>query len=284
MVTSTAKTKKVVSAKTRKVVSPKTRKVVSVKTKKTAVARKPAAKPAKKGLPSPESMKKAKKLMDESRKGITDNYINDLEELARVMEANPSIIPLIREVFEYNLKDPIDRKTFPRIVNAMSMLLGSKVAMVIMLGCHLNSLVFFEELDDSTKNNAKLCKATNLIKHLTSIYGDRIQHAYTLSAGTVDEDWNSLDINTYKREGEDPLWLIDMKISLYNGTETTIKMIPNSAFQFIAILMKELIDKVPNDQIEPELIENYKELVSEFNGLFYFDDEKEKNNHPEGYA
>jgi len=267
------------------VASVKTKKVVSSKTKKTVVRKKPAAKTVKKEEEPKISLKTVKKILESSHKQIPENYIKDLGELAKVLETDPSIIKSIREVFDYHLVDPLDRKTFPRIVNAMSMLLGSKVAMVVILACHMNAPAFFDDLNHATRNNQKVREAIGVIKYLASIYGDRILRAYTLSAGTVDEDWNSLDINTYKREGDDPLWFIDLKIALYNGVESNIKMVPNSAFQFIGILMKELLDKVPSDQIDPELIENYRDIVSAFNGQFYFDDGKEKNNnHPEGYA
>jgi len=48
--------------------------------------------------------------------------------------------------------------------------------------------------------------------------------------------------------------------------------------------MKELIDKVPSDQVDPELVDNYRDVISEFNALYHLEEAKEKNNHPEGYA
>jgi len=245
--------------------------VTQAKTKKAVARKRTAAKPVK-------------KVQERTHAIIPDNYIRDLGELAKVLKEKPAIIDSIRVVLDYHVVDPIDRRTFPRIVNAMSMLLGPNVAMAITLVCHLNTPAFFDDLQDATKNKPHLQEAVDIIKFLSSIYGDRLQRAYTLSSGTVDEDWSSLDLNTYKREGDEPLWLIDMKVSLYNGEDARIKMIPNSAFQFLGILMKELVEKVPSDQVDPELVDNYREVLFEFAEIYHMDEIKEKNNHPEGYA
>ncbi|MBO5003242.1 hypothetical protein J6C36_03145, partial [Methanocorpusculaceae archaeon] len=147
-------------------------------------------------------------------KKVPEQFLKDLNEFAAILEANPPIIDPIREVFEYHLIDPIDRKTFPKMVNAMSMLLGPAATMVVMTGCHVNSAAFFEDLVFACKGNDKAKAAVWIIQHLTSLYGNRVQKAYTLSSGTMDEDWHTIDVNTYRREGENPVWTIDMVVNL----------------------------------------------------------------------
>ena len=48
-------------------------------------------------------------------KKVPEQFLKDLNEFAAILEANPPIIDPIREVFEYHLIDPIDRKTFPKM-------------------------------------------------------------------------------------------------------------------------------------------------------------------------
>ena len=250
--------------------------------KKTAAKKTSAKKPAAEKKAAPEVRKAAPA---GSHKPIPEPFMNDLQELAKALEANPGLIEPIRDVFEYHLVDPIDRKTFPKIVNAMSMLLGPGPTMVIMTGCHVNSPAFFEDMLYAIDGNETLRGAVWVIQHLTSIYGNRVQKAYTLSSGTMDEDWHSLDVNTFKREGENPVWVVDMRVTLYSGEEARMKMTPDSAYQLIEILMKELKDNIPEDQVDPMLIEKCEETVTGFTKKFYHEKEGHKEeDHPEGYA
>lgn len=216
---------------------------------------------------------------------VPDAFLSDLRDLAKIFEANPGIIEPIRDVFEYHLVDPIDRKTFPRIVNAMSMLLGPAPTMVLITGCHVNSVSFFEDLLGAVKDDKSAKAAVWIIQQLTSIYGNRVQKAYSLSSGTMDEDWHTIDVNTFRREGNTPLWLIDMKLAQYNGNETHLKMTPDSAYQLIEILMTEFVDNIPAEQTDPDLVEKCREHCKEFYEKFYGNStRKNEEEHPAGYA
>ena len=179
------------------------------------------------------------------------------------------------------------RKTFPKMVNAMSMLLGPAATMVVMTGCHVNSAAFFEDLVFACKGNDKAKAAIWIIQHLTSLYGNRVQKAYTLSSGTMDEDWHTIDVNTYRREGENPVWTIDMIVNLYNGKDSHIRMTPDSAFQLVEILMAELSNNVPVEQVDAGLVEKCKENCKNFYDKFFggADEEAEEvEEDPAGYA
>jgi hypothetical protein len=246
------------------------------------------AKPAKKRTAKPkkeETVPKPEEQTDPAHKPVPEEFLRDLGLLAEIFENNPEIIDPIREVFEYHLVDPIDRKTFPMINNAMSMLLGVNATMVLMTACHVNSAIFFEDLlfaihDDKQK------AVVWIMQHLTSLYGNRIQQAYTLSAGTMDEDWHTLDVNTYRREGETHLWTIEMNLLLYNGTETKIKMTPDSAFQLVEILSSELAHNIPKENVDESIIKKCKKNYTAFFEKFYKckDDERDDDEHPPGYA
>ena len=241
-------------------------------------------------VPAEEKTEEVKEQLEEGQtphKKVPEQFLKDLDEFAAILEANPPIIDPIREVFEYHLIDPIDRKTFPKMVNAMSMLLGPAATMVVMTGCHVNSAAFFEDLVFACKGNDKAKAAVWIIQHLTSLYGNRVQKAYTLSSGTMDEDWHTIDVNTYRREGENPVWTIDMVVNLYNGKDSHIRMTPDSAFQLVEILMAELANNVPVEQVDAGLVEKCKENCKNFYDKFFggADEEAEEvEEDPAGYA
>lgn len=245
-------------------------------------------KPAKKRIVKPkeeEPIAKPEEHTDQMHKPVPEEFLKDLAGLAEIFENNPDIIEAIREVFEYHLVDPIDRKTFPKTINAMSMLLGVSATMVLMTACHVNSAGFFEDLLFAIKDE-KQKAAVWIIQHLTSLYGSRVQTAYTLSIGTMDEDWHTVDVNTYRREGEVHLWNIEMNIILYDGTETKVRMTPDSAFQLVEILSAELANNIPRENIDEDLIKKCEKNYTAFYEKFYADkdDRKNDNEHPAGYA
>lgn len=218
-------------------------------------------------------------------KPVPPEFINDLKKFSEIVTANPAIFEPIREVFEYHLVETTDRKTFPKIVNAMSMLLGAQATMVLMTACHINSAAFFEDLLYVVKDDEQTRNAVWMIQHLTSLYGNRVQQAYNLSAGTMDEDWHSVDVNTFKREGDNPAWIVELKLMLYNGEESHIKMTPDSALQLIDILSTELAKNIPKESVDDMLVKKCSNNISEFYNKFY-GCEKEKNDeeNPAGYA
>ena len=258
--------------------------------RKTAVNQE---KPAKE-IKSAEKTKPAKKTDRENgtesgdpsgHKKVPDAFLSDLNDLAKIFEVNPGVIDPIRDVFECHLAEPIDRKTFPRMVNAVSMLLGPGPAMVLMTGCHVNTVGFFEDLLGAVKGDEAAGNAVWIIQQLTSIYGNRVQKAYSLSSGTLDEDWHTIDINTFRREGPTPLWLIDLKLSQYSGAETQLKMTPDSAYQLVEILMTELLENIPAEQVDPDLVERCREHCKAFYEKFYGKEKtKPEDEHPAGYA
>ncbi|MBE6515691.1 MAG: hypothetical protein E7Z71_03225 [Methanocorpusculum parvum] len=240
--------------------------------------------------PAEEKTEEVKEQLEEGQtphKKVPEQFLKDLDEFAAILEANPPIIDPIREVFEYHLIDPIDRKTFPKMVNAMSMLLGPAATMVVMTGCHVNSAAFFEDLVFACKGNDKAKAAVWIIQHLTSLYGNRVQKAYTLSSGTMDEDWHTIDVNTYRREGENPVWTIDMVVNLYNGKDSHIRMTPDSAFQLVEILMAELANNVPVEQVDAGLVAKCRDTCKAFMEKFYSgadEEDTEGEEDPAGYA
>ena len=241
-------------------------------------------------VPAEEKTEEVKEQLEEGQtphKKVPEQFLKDLDEFAAILEANPPIIDPIREVFEYHLIDPIDRKTFPKMVNAMSMLLGPAATMVVMTGCHVNSAAFFEDLVFACKGNDKAKAAVWIIQHLTSLYGNRVQKAYTLSSGTMDEDWHTIDVNTYRREGENPVWTIDMVVNLYNGKDSHIRMTPDSAYQLVEIIMTELANNVPVEQVDAGLVEKCRDTCKAFMEKFYAgadEEETEGEEDPAGYA
>ncbi len=231
---------------------------------------------------------------DRPHKPVPEQFITDLVLLADTLQANPGVLDPVREVFEYHLVDPIDRKTFPRMVNAMSMLLGPSATMVIMTACHVNSAVFFEDLLYAVQKHPtaeKIRGAVWTIQHLTSIYGNRVQEAYTLSSGTMDDDWHTVDVNTFKREGDNPYWTVDVQMMLYSGKECHVRMTPDSIFQLVEILAAELGKNIPVENVDTGLIKKCEENLKIFHEKFYGAkkcEETEKpgdeDEHPPGYA
>lgn len=222
-------------------------------------------------------------------KPVPEQFLADLDLFADIFEKNPAILEPVREVFEYHLVDPIDRKTFPRIVNAMSMLLGPSATMVLMTACHVNSAAFFEDLLFSTaEGNEKVRAAVWVIQHLTSIYGNRVQQAYTLSSGTMDEDWHTVDVNTFKREGENEFWIVELNMMLYSGKDFKIRMTPDSIFQLTEILSGELSKNIPKEAVDQVLMNkcsgNFKEFYEKFYGSGEDEKKSEDDEDPAGYA
>ncbi|MDU9375857.1 hypothetical protein McpSp1_04360 [Methanocorpusculaceae archaeon Sp1] len=228
--------------------------------------------------------------IERPHKPVPAQFLADLAQFADILEKTPTVLDPIREVFEYHLVDPIDRKTFPRIVNAMSMLLGPSATMVVMTACHVNAAAFFEDLLYVIKDE-KSRSAAWVIQHLTALYGNRVQQAYTLSAGTMDEDWHTVDVNTYKREGENPYWTVDMIVMLYSGQESRIKMTPDSVFQLVEILAAEIGRNIPIENVDPNLVKKCEENLKTFYEKFYgkkstekSDEESADEDDPAGYA
>ncbi|MDR3102223.1 MAG: hypothetical protein LBU24_03200 [Methanocalculaceae archaeon] len=225
-------------------------------------------------------------------KEVPEQFLADLALFANILEMNPAVMEQIREVFEYHLIDPIDRKTFPKVVNAVSMLFGPSATMVVMTACHVNSAIFFEDLLYAVKDE-KSRGAVGTIQHLTALYGNRVQLAYTLSSGTMDEDWHTVDVNTYRREGDNPYWIVNVSMMLYSGKETRIKMTPDSIFQLVEILSAELGRNIPVRNVDPGLVkkcgENLRIFYEKFYGGKSTEDQAEekscgKEEHPAGYA
>lgn len=263
------------------------------------------SKSAKQNNKSPVSVKKERKTSSSSSRGsssknihsekavhasqskVPEAFLADLHILGKIFAANPGIIEPIRDVFEYHLIEPIDRKTFPRMVNALSILLSPAPAMVILTGCHVNLVSFFEDLLGAVEeNNTEDRTAIMLIQQLTSIYGNHVQKAYSLASGTMDEDWHTIDINTYKREGESPVWMIDMRLSQYDGSKIHMKMTPDSAFQIVDIIMAELLTNVPIEQVDSDLISRCRQHCKEFYEKYYgkLKSKTGDEEHPAGYA
>jgi hypothetical protein len=227
---------------------------------------------------------------DHLHKAVPEQFLNDLALFASILDKTPALLDPIREVLEYHLVDPIDRKTFPRMVNAISMLLGSSATMVVMTACHVNSAAFFEDLLYAIKDERSR-GVVWIIQHLTALYGNRIQQAYALSSGTMDEDWHTADVNTYKREGENAYWIVDVRMTLYSGRESQIKMTPDSVFQIVEILATELGRNIPVENVDPVLVKKCEQNFTIFYEKFYGTKKNEETEpldggeeRPAGYA
>ncbi|HJJ48641.1 MAG TPA: hypothetical protein O0X39_06615 [Methanocorpusculum sp.] len=244
-----------------------------------------APKTEKHTVTNEESKKAESEIEPKLHKPVPEQFIADLKAFAGVISANPPVLEQIREVFEYHLVDPLDRKTFPKIVNAMSMILGSQATMVVMTATHVNNTAFFEDILAVTKDDEKVRSAVWILQHLTAIYGNRVQQAYSLSSGTMDEDWHTIDVNTFRREGEQSYYQLSLNMTLYNGTVCDIKMTPDSALQLISILAEELGGNIPVEFFDSELVKKCRENNEKFYKKFFGDEDGEKKEEdPAGYA
>lgn len=217
---------------------------------------------------------------EESRQPtVPDAFVRDLKTFGETIRKNPAIVDQIRDVLEYHLVDQTDRRMFSRIVNAMTMVLGHSSTMVVATACHINAAPFFEDILKHTGDDEDKRTAVSVLQHLTALYGNRVQEAYALSVGTLDEDWFTADINTYRREGEQ-YWMIDLFLSQYNGKTAHLKMTPESLFQLTMILVSEA-RKLPADALDPNLIARYADEVAAFENRFSM---KRDDGAPPGYA
>ncbi|MCP1662687.1 MAG: hypothetical protein D5R99_05220 [Methanocalculus sp. MSAO_Arc1] len=211
---------------------------------------------------------------------VPEEFIRDIRVFGEMIHKNPGLVEQIRDIFEYHLVDATDRRTFSRIVNALTMVLGHNATMIVATACHINAAPFFDDLqkhvDDDEKDEQS---AISALKHLTALYGGRIQEAYALSVGVLDEDWFTADINTYRREG-DLYWMTELQMALYNGTDMHLQMTPESLFQLTLIMMKEAT-KLPAEAFDPELIARYEDDIRSFASRFV---NKKDDGAPPGYA
>ncbi len=210
---------------------------------------------------------------------VPDAFIRDLRIFGESIRKNPGLVEQIRDVFEYHLVDPTDRRTFSRIVNALTMILGHNATMIVATACHINAAPFFEDIRANIEDNEEQHQAISVLQHLTALYGSRIQEAYALSVGLLDEDWFTADINTYRREGE-AYWMTDLSLALYNGTHIHLKMTPESLFQLTLIMMKET-GKLPPEAFDPDMTARYGDDIRSFAGRFI---PKKDDGTPPGYA
>jgi hypothetical protein len=82
-----------------------------------------------------------------------------------------------------------------------------------------------------------------------------------------------------------------MKMMLYSGKESQIKMTPDSIFQLVEILAAELGRNIPLENVDPGLVKKCEENFTIFYEKFYGAkkcEETEKSDredeHPPGYA
>jgi len=210
---------------------------------------------------------------------VPDAFIRDLKAFGESVRKNPGLIEQIRDVFEYHLVDMTDRRTFSRIVNALTMILGHGSTMVVATACHINAAAFFTDIKKQAGEGEEEAEAIAVLQHLTALYGNRIQEAYALSVGSLDEDWFTADINTFRREGEQS-WMIELRLAQYNGTIAHLKMTPESLFQLTLIMMNE-VKKLPAEAFDQEMIGRYEDDIQSFAQRFAL---KPDDGAPPGYA
>ena len=163
---------------------------------------------------------------DHPHKVVPEQFLKDLALFADLLDKTPALL------------DPIDSKTFPRMVNAMSMLLGPAATMVVMMACHVNSAAFFENLLYAVQDE-KSRGAVWIIQHLTALYGNLVQQAYTLLSGKMYEDWHTVDVNTYRLECENPYWIVlhEDDAPLRNGSISWWKFLPQNLDEIFRLKM-----------------------------------------------
>jgi len=210
---------------------------------------------------------------------VPDAFIRDLKTFGESIRKSPGLIEQIRDVFEYHLVDMTDRRTFSRIVNALTMILGHSSTMVVATACHINAAAFFIDIKKQVGEDEEEAEAIAVLQHLTALYGNRVQEAYALSVGSLDEDWFTADINTFRREGEQS-WMIELLLAQYNGTIAHLKMTPESLFQLTLILMNE-VKKLPAEAFDQEMISRYGDDIQSFAKRFAL---KPDDGAPPGYA
>jgi hypothetical protein len=210
---------------------------------------------------------------------VPDAFIRDLKAFGESIRKNPGLIEQIRDVFEYHLVDMTDRRTFSRIVNALTMILGHSSTMVVATACHINAAAFFTDIKKQAGEGEEETEAIAALQHLTALYGNRVQEAYALSVGSLDEDWFTADINTFRREGEQS-WMIELFLAQYNGTIAHLKMTPESLFQLALIMMNE-VKKLPAEAFDQEMIGRYEDDIQSFATRFAL---KPDDGAPPGYA
>lgn len=210
---------------------------------------------------------------------VPDAFIRDLKTFGESIRKSPELIEQIRDVFEYHLVDMTDRRTFSRIVNALTMILGHSSTMIVATACHINAAAFFTDIKKQIGDDEEEIEAIAVLQHLTALYGNRVQEAYALSVGSLDEDWFTADINTFRREGEQS-WMIELLLAQYNGTIAHLKMTPESLFQLTLIMMNE-VKKLPAEAFDQEMIGRYGDDIQSFAKRFAL---KPDDGAPPGYA
>ncbi|MCQ1538328.1 hypothetical protein FTO68_04900 [Methanocalculus taiwanensis] len=209
---------------------------------------------------------------------VPDAFIRDLKAFGESIRKNPGLVEQIRDVFEYHLVDMTDRRTFSRIVNALTMILGHSSTMVVATACHINAAPFFTDIQKQVGEEEE-AEVIAVLQHLTALYGNRVQEAYALSVGSLDEDWFTADINTFRREGEQN-WMIELRLALYNGTIAHLKMTPESLFQLTLIMMNE-VKKLPAEAFDQEMVGRYGDDIQSFAKRFSL---RTDDGTPPGYA
>ncbi|MCK4733281.1 MAG: hypothetical protein KAT65_12570 [Methanophagales archaeon] len=134
-------------------------------------------------------------------------------ELAAILSKNPKIEQQVREILDYHLKGGVDRTTTKTVVDSLSILLGKAASLLILTSCTLKDNKFFNNLKKDSEGVVQ-DKVIPFLRHLSALYGSKIEEAVFLQAGTP-EDWRRIDVTLY-REEEKEVWFIDVNLTKYN--------------------------------------------------------------------
>lgn len=202
------------------------------------------------------------KVDEEENGGST--LISDLSELSIFLNENPNIEPQVSKIIDYHLKDGVNDKTFESIKTGLEILLGTEAGRFTVAALSMNSNNFFDSLCGEIEE-MDLTKPLIFLRHLTALYGSKVDDAYSLIS-EISDDWQNGYVDLYCK-GENEAWYIDMDLQKYNGERIYLRMPPHSAFDLAQALVKEM-GKLPKESVDMEIIEEFRDETEDFKKKF----------------
>ena len=197
----------------------------------------------------------------------------DISELAIFLSENLEIEQQVREVFDYHLKEGVDRTTFGTVRNGLEMLLGESATLFIVGCCKFNDNELFEHFKEEI-GGADIDKVLPFLQHLTALYGSKMEEAYDIF-NEIPEDWRSSVITVYREEkerDEEDIWFINIQLTKYSGEKIFLRMRPISAFILVKRLIKEM-GKFPREAVDEKDIKAFIEETEGFKKKFLSDND-----------
>jgi hypothetical protein len=206
--------------------------------------------------------------MTEESPDTSELIKKDISDLAILLSENPESEQQVREVFDYHLKEGVDRTTYETVRDGLEMLLGESVTNFIVRCCRSNDNRLFEHFKKDI-GGADVDKVLPFLQHLAALYGSKMEEAYALF-GEIPEDWKSSAITVYREEEEgeeEDIWFININLTKYSGEGIFLRMRPASAFILVKRVIKEM-GKLPREAVDEEVIKAFREETDGFNRKF----------------